>query len=200
MNFLAHLFLSQNHKEIIIGNFIADTLKGNKYQHYTKDIQFGIMMHRAIDHFTDTHPIFRQSKRRLDPKYRLYKGVIIDLIYDHFLAKNWQQYSNIPLLNYSQGLYQLFFDNYSILPERAQNLLPYMSSQNWLYKYRTLEGIGEIMHDMNIRTKGLSKMNEAIEDLKENYAIFEKDFILFFDEIQSYCHQYLESYDRKNTQ
>ena len=198
MNFLAHLYLAGSNKEIMIGNFIADTIKGNKFHHFSDDIQFGVRMHRAIDVFTDEHPIFRQSKRRLDPKYRLYKGVIIDLIYDHFLAKNWQQYSNIPLSTFSQDVYQLLEDHFSILPERTQYLLPYMSKQNWLYKYRTVQGIGEIMHDMNVRTKGISKMNEAIVDLKDNYAIFEEDFTAFFKELEAFSLSYLKKHDSKN--
>lgn len=199
MNFLAHIYLAGTNKETILGNFIADSIRGNKFHHYSDGIQFGIKMHRAIDVFTDEHPIFRQSKRRLDNKYRLYKGVIIDLIYDHFLAKNWQQYSDIPLDIYSQSFYQLLYKEFDILPEKTQHLLPYMSQQNWLYKYRTLQGIGEIMHDMNVRTRGISKMNEAIVDLRENYPIFEKDFTLFFDELQKYCTQYIIDHDSKNT-
>lgn len=198
MNFLAHLYLADTDKEIIIGNFIADTIKGNKFHHFSDKIQFGIRMHRAIDVFTDEHPIFRQSKRRLDDKYRLYKGVIIDLIYDHFLAKNWQNYSQIPLHQFSQGVYDLLNDHYSILPEKTQYLLPFMSKQNWLYKYRTVQGIGEIMHDMNIRTKGISKMNEAVVDLKNNYTIFEEDFTTFFEELREFSSSYLKKYDSKN--
>ncbi|MEN8825289.1 MAG: ACP phosphodiesterase [Wenyingzhuangia sp.] len=198
MNFLAHLYLAGSNKEIIIGNFIADTIKGNKFDHFSKDIQFGIKMHRRIDTFTDSHPIFRQSKRRLDDKYRLYKGVIIDLIYDHFLAKNWSQYADTSLFDFSQEVYQLLEKNYAILPEKAQYLIPYMSKQNWLYKYKSLQGIGEVMHDMNIRTQGRSKMNEAIVDLKDNYAIFEKDFTCFFKEIENYSSTYLKNHDCKN--
>ena len=198
MNFLAHLYLAKTDEEIIIGNFIADTIKGNQFQHYSEKIQFGIRMHRAIDVFTDEHPIFRQSKRRLDEKYRLYKGVIIDIIYDHFLAKNWQQYSTTPLDTFSQEIYALLFKNFEILPDRAKHLLPYMSNQNWLYSYRTIPGITSILHDMNVRTKGLSKMNEAVVDLQENYAIFEKDFTAFFKELEAFSLSYLENYDSKN--
>lgn len=198
MNFLAHLYLAGSDKEIIIGNFIADSIKGNKFHHLPEKIKFGIKMHRAIDVFTDEHPVFRQSKRRLHEKYRLYKGVIIDLIYDHYLAKNWLQHSNIPLNNFSQGVYTLLNNSFDILPEKTQYLLPYMSLQNWLYKYRTQQGIGEILHDMNIRTKGLSKMNEASEDLNNNYAIFEEDFSLFFEELKIFSSTYLKSYDCKN--
>ncbi len=198
MNFLAHLYLSNTHPEIIIGNFIADSIKGNKIDIFSKDIQFGIKMHRAIDTFTDEHPIFRQSKRRLHDKYRLYKGVVIDIIYDHFLAKNWTTYSNIPLYNYSKGIYALLQQNYNILPPKTQHLLPYMTQQNWLYMYRNLLGIASILHDMNVRTKGMSKMNEAVVDLEDNYLIFEQDFTLFFNELQLFCTQYLQNYDRKN--
>lgn len=198
MNFLAHLYLANTDKEIIIGNFIADTIKGNKFHHFSDKIQFGIKMHRAIDVFTDEHPIFRQSKRRLDDKYRLYKGVIIDIIYDHFLAKNWLQYSTTPLDVFSQEIYTLLYDHFEILPDRAKHLLPYMSNQNWLYSYRTIHGITSILHDMNVRTKGLSKMNEAVVDLKENYTIFEKDFTAFFKELEAFSSTYLKNYDSKN--
>ena len=198
MNYLAHIYLANSNPEIVIGNFIADHIKGSHYEEYPNGIQFGITMHRAIDSFTDSHSIFRQSKKRLHPKYRLYKGVIIDLIYDHFLAKNWSHYSSIPLDIYCNSFYKLLDTHTSILPKSTQQILPYMTQQNWLYKYKTIQGIGEIMHDMNIRTKGLSKMNEAIEDLKENYVIFENDFNLFFCEIQNYCTLYLKNYDLKN--
>lgn len=198
MNFLAHLYLADFDKEIVLGNFIADTIRGNKYHHFSDKIQFGVKMHRAIDVFTDNHPIFRQSKRRLNPKYRLYKGVIIDIMYDHFLAKNWNQYSAVPLDNYSQAVYALLFENFDILPPKAKHLLPFMSQQNWLYSYRTLPGIASIYHDMNIRTKGLSKMDGAIVDLKENYTIFEQDFTDFFLEVKNFSTQYLSTYDSKN--
>lgn len=198
MNFLAHIYLSDHHKEIMIGNFIADHIKGSSFSHFSPSIQYGIKMHRAIDTFTDKHPIFRNSKKQLDPKYRLYKGVIIDLIYDHLLAANWQKYSNIPLHIYCDSFYQLLYKNIDILPLGVQKLLPYMSKQNWLYKYRNIQGIGEIMHDMNIRTKGVSKMNEAVIDLQENYSIFENDFHHFFSDLTLYCKQYLSTYDCKN--
>lgn len=198
MNFLAHLYLANTNKEIIIGNFIADSIKGNKIDSFSKDIQFGIKMHRAIDTFTDEHPIFRTSKRRLNNKYKLYKGVIIDIIYDHFLAKNWSNYSNIPLNIYSQSVYKLLNDNYKVLPTKTQHLLPYMTQQNWLYMYRNIFGITSILHDMNVRTKGISKMNEAVIDLEDNYIIFEQDFTSFFVELQNFCTQYLQNYDSKN--
>lgn len=199
MNFLAHLYLGNTQKEIILGNFIADAIKGTKYKHLPTGVQFGVKMHRAIDEFTDNHTIFRHSKRTLNPKYRLYKGVIIDLIYDHFLAKNWTKYSAIPLHIYSKSIYDLLENNFDILPQKTQHLLPYMRQQNWLEMYSSIRGISSILHDMNVRTKGLSKMNESIEDLQDNYVIFEQDFTLFFEELQKFSTQYLLQYDSKNT-
>ncbi|MDB4297531.1 ACP phosphodiesterase [Flavobacteriaceae bacterium] len=196
MNFLAHLYLANTDKEVMIGNFIADSIVGNKFDHFSPKIQQGIKMHRKIDEFTDNHPIFRQSKRRLDEKYRLYKGVIIDILYDHMLAKNWSNYSNIPLNTFSKGVYTLLEDNFDILPKKTQHLLPYMKSQNWLYSYRTEFGIASILHDMNVRTKGISKMNESINDLQNNRIEFEDDFELFFKDITQFCTNYLENYER----
>ena len=192
MNFLAHLYLANEHPERQIGNFIADAIKGKKYQHLPLEIQNGIIHHRAIDTFTDTHDIVKQSKRRLHSRYGHYKGVIIDILYDHYLAKNWEAYSNTSLKDFSQNSYQLLSDNFEILPERTQYLLPFMTEQDWLYNYRTIPGISKILWGMNKRTKGLSQMDLAKEDLIANYDAFEQDFKQFFDELKSYSDTVLE--------
>ena len=191
MNFLAHLYLANNQPEGQIGNFIADAIKGNKYKHLPLGIQNGIIHHRAIDTFTDTHEIVKISKRRLDPKYGHYKAVIIDILYDHFLAKNWHLYSNTSLDNYTQNVYKLLADNYDTLPEKTQYLLPFMTEQNWLYNYRTVEGISKILWGMNKRTQGRSQMDLAKTDLIENYTEFENDFTLFFKDLISYSNGFL---------
>ncbi len=189
MNFLAHLYLSKDNTNILIGNFIADGIQGNKFEHYPTEIKQGILLHREIDTFTDAHPIVRQSKRRLHERYKHYKGVIIDIFYDHYLAKNWQQYSEIPLDVYVQSVYALLQDNFDILPERTQHLVPYMIEYNWLYNYQFTEGIKRVLNGMNRRTKGISQMDVAIEDLQNLDADFEKDFILFFKELRIFSDQ-----------
>ncbi len=97
MNFLAHIYLSGNDTDLIIGNFIADGIKGKKYKKFSPGIQKGILLHREIDTFTDAHPIVRQSTKRLHKNYGHYSGIIVDILYDHFLAKNWSRYSDVPL-------------------------------------------------------------------------------------------------------
>lgn len=189
MNFLAHLYLSKENKNILIGNFIADAVKGSDYKKYPEEIEAGILLHREIDHFTDTHPIVKKSKRRLNLQYRHYKGVIIDIFYDHFLAKNWHQYSETPLAVYAENVYGFLQENNEIFPERIQKLLPYMIEYNWLVSNASIQGIEKILAGMNRRSKGISKMDLATVDLIEHYEDFESDFTLFFEELMQFSEE-----------
>lgn len=191
MNFLAHIYLSGENKLITIGNFTADGVRGNKYKSYPKDLQIGILLHRAIDTFTDAHPIFRQSTKRLHKNYGHYSGVIVDIIYDHFLAKNWKEYSDIPLDRFIQDFYKTLNDNFDVLPDRFKRLTPIMIEGNWLLSYATVEGIQLVLNGMNKRTKGKSKMNEATKELKKHYSEFEHEFTTFFEELRTYSNSKL---------
>lgn len=184
MNFLAHIYLSGDNDLIKIGNFMADGIRGNKYLHYPKEVQNGIILHRAIDTFTDAHPVFRKSKHRLHEKYGHYSGVIMDILYDHFLAKNWTLYSNEPLEEYVARFYKSLEDNYAILNTKTKNLMPYMFENNWLVSYATIAGIEMILFQMDYRTKHRVHMQEAIVELQEFYTEFEEEFTLFFKELK----------------
>ena len=184
MNFLAHIYLSGDNDLIKIGNFMADGVRGNKYLHYPEEVQKGIILHRAIDTFTDAHPIFRKSKHRLHEKYGHYSGVIMDILYDHFLAKNWTLYSNEPLDEYVARFYKSLEDNYAILNTKTKNLMPYMFENNWLVSYATIAGIEMILFQMDYRTKHRVHMQEAIVELQEFYTEFEEEFTLFFKELK----------------
>lgn len=186
MNYLSHLYLSGNNRDILIGNFIADAVKGNKFNNYPDGIKKGILLHRHIDTFTDTHPISKRSMKRLHPRYRHFKGVIMDIIYDHFLAKNWSDYCSTPLEVYAEKTYQFLQSKSSIFPERIIPVLTHMTNHNWLVTYKSVEGIEHVLNGMNSRTKGISQMNLAIEDLKENYNEFEQDFFEFFAELEQF--------------
>jgi len=108
MNFLAHIYLSGDNEQVKIGNFMADSIKGKKYLKYPGDLQKGIILHRAIDYYTDTHPVFKQSTQKLFPEYGHYSGIIVDIFYDHFLASNWKKYSEVPLKEYTLNFLQAF--------------------------------------------------------------------------------------------
>jgi len=189
MNFLAHIYLSFGDDEITIGNFIADSIRGNKYKHLPDRIQKGILLHREIDTYTDAHPITRVSSKRLHQNYSHYSRVIVDIFYDHFLAKNWKQYSDTPLDIFVDKFYDLLEDNITILPDGTKRMIPYMISDNWLLNYAKMEGIGRVLNGMNRRTNNKSKMNFAILDLEENYEAFELEFTDFFNELVVFSKQ-----------
>lgn len=187
MNFLAHIFLSGDNDFIKIGNFIADGVRGNDYLDFPEEIKKGILLHRAIDTFTDANETFRISKHRLHERYGHYSGVIVDILYDHFLAKNWTKYSNEPLDKFVARFYQSLEKNYDVLTPRTQRLLPIMKEQNWLVSYATIEGITKILYQMDNRTQFKSKMQYSVEELETFYSDFENEFTLFFEEIRAYC-------------
>ncbi len=189
MNFLAHIYLSFNDQEITLGNFIADHIRGNKYNHFPEKIQKGILLHREIDTFTDAHPIVRQSSKRLHKNYSHYSRVIVDIYYDHFLAKNWNDYSDTPLDEYVENFYDMLEDNYEILPMATKRMMPYMIADNWLLNYANLAGIDRVLNGMNRRTKNKSRMNFAILDLEEHYTDFENEFTSFFKELITFSNQ-----------
>ena len=183
MNFLAHIFLSGNNDLIKIGNFMADGIRGNDYLEYPEEIQKGIILHRAIDTFTDAHSIWRQSKQRLHERYGHYSGVIIDILYDHFLAKNWNTYSNENLEDYVERFYQSLKDNYDVLSPKTKKLMPYMIESNWLVSYASIAGIERILFQMDYRTKHRAHMHNAVQELQEFYTEFEEEFTLFFEDL-----------------
>jgi acyl carrier protein phosphodiesterase len=186
VNYLAHIYLSNEEEEITLGNFIADGVKGKKYVQFPLGIQQGILLHRAIDSYTDEHPIVRKSTKRLHKKYSHYSGVIVDILYDHFLAKNWTQYHSIPLHKYTENFYNLINSNFDRLTPRIQKMMPYMIEQNWLLSYASIDGIGKILDQMNRRTNNQSKMNLAVIELTKYYKEFEEEFTLFFEDLKKY--------------
>lgn len=192
MNFLAHIYLSEGNEQITIGNFMADGIKGSSYKKYSVPIQKGIILHRAIDTFTDAHPIVRQSTKRLHPKYHHYSGIIVDILYDHFLAKNWPIYCKIPLAEYTANFYALLKKNQENLTPSIQNMMPYMIADNWLLSYTEIEGIATVLRNMDRRTRQKSGMKNAVEDLKTHYTAFEAEFTQFFTDLQRFSAQRLK--------
>ena len=117
---------------------MADGIRGHDYLDLPKDVIKGVLLHRAIDTFTDAHPIFRQSKHRLHENYGHYSGVVMDIFYDHFLAKNFSLYSNLSLQQYADNIYDLIKNNHNYLPEPAKRFYNYMTERNVLFHYSSL--------------------------------------------------------------
>lgn len=187
MNFLAHIYLSGNNDLLKIGNFMADSVRGNSYLDYPDELRKGILLHRYIDTFTDAHPIYRKSKHRLHEKYGHYSGVIMDIVYDHFLAKNWSKYSDEKLEDYAENFYILLRDNYIVLTEKTKGMIPYMIARNWLVSYASIAGLEMILFQMDHRTKNRVNMHESIVEIQQFYTEFEEEFTLFFEELIAHC-------------
>jgi acyl carrier protein phosphodiesterase len=193
MNFLAHLHLSGDNPKIMVGNFIGDFVKGRlALEQFEPEIIRGIGLHRAIDEFTDSHPIVTKSKIRLRPKYRHYSGVIVDIFYDHLLAKNWDLFHTEILPDYAEMAYSIIQEHDSILPEEVKFMMPHMIRGNWLMNYAKLEGIERALSGMARRTRYESKMDESVVDLKEYYSEFTQEFLEFFPELNHYAVQWLK--------
>lgn len=170
---------------------MADSIRGKKYLDYPAEFQRGILLHRFIDTFTDAHPVFRKSTKRLHKNYSHYSGVIVDIYYDHFLARYWDEYSAVPLMDYTLDFYDILRDHYEILPLPVKKLMPYMIADNWLYNYSGLEGIARVLNGMNRRTGNRVGMHQAIDDLRLHYDLFENEFRVFFKELQTESHKKL---------
>ena len=186
MNFLAHLRLSGENEQIMVGNFIADHIRGNKIKRYPQGVIVGIELHRKIDYYTDHHPVFMQSRQRMHEKYHKYAGVIMDIFYDHFLAVNWKDYSEIDLHSFVSFCYGVMVKNYTLLPAHTKRILPFMIIQNWLVNYSNMQGLQRSFDGMAKRATFNSNMDKVLVDLKKDYKLYESEFKLFFPDILVY--------------
>ena len=191
MNFLAHLYLSGESPKNLVGNFIGDFVKGRQIDDYHPEIAQGIQLHRSIDHFTDRHPIVAKSKDKLRERYRHYSGVIVDMFYDHFLAKNWKEFHELSLEKFAENSYNTILKYHNILPERVRFMLKPMIEHNWLVAYARKEGIRAALQGMSRRTTFDSQMDRAIEELNLYYHTFEKEFLLFFPDLEKHAKTFL---------
>jgi len=186
MNILAHSYLSGNSDELKIGNFIGDYVKGQNYQHYPVEIQKGIILHRNIDFYTDHHDIVNQSKTYLYPVFHKYSGIIVDIFYDHFLARNWHAFSQTPLEIYIQSLYKLILSHYDILPERLQKFIHRFVQNDWLSYYSTIDGIDHVLRRLSERTSLPKSAYKARGFLIKYYDQFKEEFTIYFPQLMVY--------------
>lgn len=169
----------------MIGNFIADHLKGSLRNAYAGQILTGIKLHHFIDGFTDSHPVVEQTKVRLRHHFHKYTPVVVDVYYDHFLAANWQNYHLQPLADYVNDVYLLLDVNKSLLPQRTNYMLGYMKQENWLAGYKHFENLDRIFKNMSRRTKFDNNMQDAVSFLQNDYELIKKEFEVFFKDLKS---------------
>ena len=184
MNYLAHLYLSADKEEIMIGNFIADMITKQERSQLSYQIKQGIDLHYQIDTFTDAHSTVRHSRSFFFSEFRHYSRVIIDVLYDHFLAKNWNYYHRKPLADYVDEFYNYIDHHKHNLPYHVQKTVPVMIKYNWLYSYSSVDGIIKILREMSNRIDDGTRMDKCYAVFEENYQVLEKDFTTFFYDLQ----------------
>ena len=184
MNYLSHIFLSKNDSNIAIGNFIGDFVKGSHFNDFPERIRNGIILHRKIDHFTDNHPVVIDTKAFMRPVFGRYSGIILDMYFDYFMAKNFNEYSKGKSLKFfAFKFYIAAVINYRYLPTRVKGFIFHFITTNRLEKYSTLEGLKRSFEIMAIHKVSAIKPDETIEFLIQNSVELEKQFKLFFPDL-----------------
>lgn len=192
MNFLAHLALSNSDHDLMIGNFIADSLKSSEWENFEQGVIEGIKLHHKIDFFTDHHAIVEQSKKRLRPTQGKYSPVVADILYDHFLARHFENYYLKSLPDFAEGCYRLFHQRWDELPAAVQRMIPYMEDGNWLVNYGNREGLMRVFSGMSRRASFDNSMQKAVEDMEEHYEKYEEEFLNYFPLLRDYVNREIE--------
>ena len=178
MNFLAHSVLSPKNPLIMLGNLTGDFVKGSKFKGLHSDISKGAKLHRSIDMFTDSHQLVRSAKKIVRPDFNLFSGVVVDMIFDHFVAKK-----HADLKSHVDYVYKVANENFIFLPEGFKPVLVYMEKYNWLASYAQYEGLRKIMWQMRQRIGDKSPLDNAVDLLISHEMEFEKLFDAFWLDI-----------------
>ena len=183
MNYLAHVYLSRENIDLAIGNFIADNIKGNNYKKFNINWQKGILLHRFIDSYTDSHYIFREHSKIFFNSHRHYSRVLIDIFYDHFLAENWKKYSQISLVNFEYDFCKSLTKNLNKFPNEISNKIRFFINQNWFTKYSSIKGLIYILKKMDNKTQFDSNLVTSIEKFISFAPEMETQFFIFFEDM-----------------
>jgi acyl carrier protein phosphodiesterase len=180
------MFLSGDASELLVGNLMGDFVKGKLNGRFPPGIEQGILLHREIDSFAGQNRYFLRSKQRLDQSFGLYRGVLVDLFYDHFLAAHWEDYADIPLSLFISDAWRVLCEHKELLPDRLQRIMPLMF-RDWLPSYRDTAGIAAVLHRIShFRLKRANRLGEGAEALRNHYGELQGDFRKFFPELVAF--------------
>ncbi len=188
MNHLAHAYLSFGHPDVLVGNMISDHVKGRKKEDYPLGIQKGIRLHRAIDMFTDAHEMVREAKTVFRKDYRLYSGAFVDIVFDHFLATDPEEFSDVTLLDFTAKTYAMLEPYTPLFPDPFSRMFPYMKTQNWLYHYQFMEGMQNSFGGLVRRAKYISESTTAFTLFDKHYEMLRVCYNHFFPELKEFAY------------
>ena len=176
MNYLAHLYLADDDAESLIGSLMGDFIKGRVDERLPVGIRNGVILHRRVDTFTDAHPVVRRSKARIRPEFRRYAGILVDMFYDHFLARRWSDYASLPLEHFSHRVYRVLADGQHTFPSRMQRSMTYLIDHDLLMSYREVGGIAHALAGIERRLKRPSGLRHAASEAGQPLADLPPDF------------------------
>lgn len=195
LNYLAHARLAHDTPEGLVGNLMADFVRGKveDMTHLSPGIREGIQLHRAIDRFTDAHPIVHRSVSRITDRWHHYAPVLIDVFYDHFLASEWRRYSPEPLERFADRVYETLHHFHEQLPPAMQEAMLRMRRHNWFLAYASLEGIGHALQKLDARiwhrSERVAQLEQSVADLRKHYDPLAEDFRAFFPQLQAHVEE-----------
>jgi acyl carrier protein phosphodiesterase len=178
MNYLAHSFLSFSAEPVLFGQFIADDIKGNKWQLHDKHVQAGILLHRFIDDYTDTHPLVLDLKLKMHSELGKFSGVVLDVLLDHVLSNRWAAYSNVDRESWIVNTYSRLHNRHAEMSDKRKFILEKMIEHDWMNMYYTGEGTAKILNQMARRIP----IANPLENSFRVYEAREKEIISTFDE------------------
>lgn len=190
MNFLGHLYLSGTDPLVTVGNFMADAVKGRDLGRFPLEVQKGIRLHRAIDSYTDQHPMVLKGKERARPSSGRYAAVVVDIFYDHLFALQWSQRHQLPLQDFTRHTYALLTEHIDLLPDRTRQMLPYMISGDWLGSYATIDGIARALTGLSKRVNNGAAMSGAEAILAGNLEAYAAEFNTFLPQVIEHVEQF----------
>ncbi|GGM91615.1 ACP phosphodiesterase [Dyadobacter beijingensis] len=195
MNFLAHILLSGENEGVMMGNYVGDFIKGRLTEEKTAlwnpDYVVGLKLHRFIDSFTDSHPEVLEAKDVAAVTQGRLAGIVMDIYFDYFLAKNFIDYQREPLLVYAHRMYSIIERNEHLIPETMIPMVRSMIRQDWLTTYATLDGIDTTFRRLSRRAEFLAPISTAVSDLRANEDFYYTRFLSFFPELRRQAGQFI---------
>lgn len=186
MNWLAHLYLSEHEPAFYAGSILPDMVSMNVLKALPAEFQAGIERHRKIDSFTDAHPAFKASVSRFSPPLRRFGGILVDVVYDHCLARQWSTHSDLPLSEFTARVYASLDSIWADIPVQARPGLAHMRLEDWLGSYRELSGIATALSRISRRMRRPFDASAAMTVIEDQRSNFEDDFRVFFPELKSH--------------
>jgi acyl carrier protein phosphodiesterase len=193
MNFLAHAFLAGDTPALIVGGVVGDWIKGLLPGSLPEDLARGVALHRAIDAFSDTHPTFRRSRARMSAERRRYAGVLVDIFYDHLLARDWAQFHHAALGGYCANVYRQIAYRLDDIPESARYPLELMAREDWLQSYKDLDEIADVLARMSRRARRPNPLEGGEQDFLTDPAGFGEDFSAWLADARRFVERWLAS-------